>query len=173
MNPSFYCLSDYPVEDLPQEPNVVVVCSTCGQGEFPANAKDFWSYISNPALPNSWLSHTNYTVFGLGDSNYCEHFCEAAKKFDKRLAELGATQAKDIGTGDDQHPDGFEGGIDEWLPNIWTIYGNPEPSRDEPLPPPSNSVQVFQPESECFHLSNCSARELFDSFDNQMLPHSS
>ena len=45
--------------------------------------------LSDPGLPEGWLSNTSYNVFGLGDSNYCEHFVEAAKKFDARLAELG------------------------------------------------------------------------------------
>jgi sulfite reductase alpha subunit-like flavoprotein len=142
MNVTLTNMADYVVEDLPKETNVTIVCSTCGQGEFPKGAVDFWKHLSDPHLPVNWLEHTNYNVFGLGDSNYCDHFCEAAKSIDKRMAELGGKRMQDVGIGDDQHVDGFEGGLDSWIPDLWKLFGNPQPSQS--LPPSSNLVEVFK-----------------------------
>ena len=77
------------------------IVSTCGQGEFPANCKEFWKQVSDKDLPSDFLKDTKFCVFGLGDSSYV-FFNEAAKLFDNRFKELGAASVLDLGMADEK-----------------------------------------------------------------------
>ncbi|CAK8997169.1 Pyruvate dehydrogenase [NADP(+)], partial [Durusdinium trenchii] len=61
---------DFDFEELPNQKLVILVVSTCGLGEFPANCKQTWLKLQSQDLPMSWLSGTKFAVFGLGDSTY-------------------------------------------------------------------------------------------------------
>jgi sulfite reductase (NADPH) flavoprotein alpha-component len=53
----------------------------------PDNAQAFWDWLQTDAAKT--LSHLNYSVLALGDTNY-EQFCAAGKKIDARLETLDA-----------------------------------------------------------------------------------
>ncbi|XP_038637546.1 NADPH-dependent diflavin oxidoreductase 1 isoform X2 [Scyliorhinus canicula] len=95
-------LDSYAIADLIQEPLVVFVCSTTGQGEPPDNMKKFWRFIFRRDLPATSLSLMDCAVLGLGDSSYPK-FNFVAKKLGKRLIQLGANGLLPVGLGDDQH----------------------------------------------------------------------
>ncbi|XP_078082829.1 NADPH-dependent diflavin oxidoreductase 1 [Mustelus asterias] len=122
-------LDSYSITDLIQEPLVVFVCSTTGQGEPPDNMKKFWRFIFRRNLPATSLSLMDCAVLGLGDSSYPK-FNFVAKKLSKRLIQLGSNGLLPVGLGDDQHDLGPDAVIDPWLKQFWeqalTIY---------PLPP--------------------------------------
>ena len=73
--------------DWSKETNLLVVTSTYGNGDMPDNAQAFWDWLQTDAAKS--LSHLNFSVLALGDTNY-EHFCAAGKKIDARLGALGA-----------------------------------------------------------------------------------
>ena len=60
----------------------VVMCATCGHGDFPQNAGLFWSSLSSPQLAAKELCGLRFCVFGMGDRSYADSFCEAAKKIE-------------------------------------------------------------------------------------------
>lgn len=43
-----------------------------------------------------------------------------AKKLDRRLSALGGLRILECGLGNDQHPQGYEAGLDPWLHKLWT-----------------------------------------------------
>ncbi|CAK9027373.1 Pyruvate dehydrogenase [NADP(+)] (CpPNO) (Pyruvate:NADP(+) oxidoreductase) [Durusdinium trenchii] len=115
----------------------VVMCSTCGHGDFPQNAGLFWSSLSAQNLASKELSGLRFCVFGMGDRSYADSFCEAAKKIEDRMRELGAERLLDMGIGDDRDEDKWETGFQKWLPKLWLTLKASEPQDDgrpkEPL----------------------------------------
>ncbi len=90
----------FPVSQLPEEHNVILVSSTTGQastglcarheqttlfehscqlshfanqGEVPSNMKAFWKFLLRKALPADSLRGVTVAVFGLGDSGVLSH----------------------------------------------------------------------------------------------------
>lgn len=136
-------MDDYPLEDLPGEENVVMISSTAGQGEFPQNGRAFWDAIKENAELD--LSTINYTVFALGDSHYWprkedkRYYNKPGKDLDARVAFLGGKRLIDIGLGDDQDPDSYQTGYNEWEPKLWEALNvDKVEGLPEELPPITN-----------------------------------
>ncbi|KAL6719156.1 Sulfite reductase [NADPH] subunit beta [Lecanora helva] len=141
-------MDDYPVEDLSGEDNVVMITSTAGQGEFPQNGRSFWEVIKANAEID--LSSIRYTVFALGDSHYWPrkedkiYYNKPGKDLDARIAFLGGKRLIDIGLGDDQDPDNYQTGYNEWEPKLWQalnvdkVEGVPE----EPPPITNEDIKI-------------------------------
>eukprot|EP00746_Dinoflagellata_sp_MGD_P157228 gnl/MRDRNA2_/MRDRNA2_86144_c0_seq1.p1 gnl/MRDRNA2_/MRDRNA2_86144_c0~~gnl/MRDRNA2_/MRDRNA2_86144_c0_seq1.p1 ORF type:complete len:1430 (+),score=380.90 gnl/MRDRNA2_/MRDRNA2_86144_c0_seq1:498-4292(+) len=125
------------VDDLPSMCDnalLVVMCATCGDGDFPANSNTFWSALSSDELPaGDYMKGMDYCVFGMGDSSYAK-FCEAARLIDRRLAALGGNQLMPMGEGDDRAEDKWETGFNSWLADFWSVTKAPEPADADQIP---------------------------------------
>ncbi|XP_026960010.1 NADPH-dependent diflavin oxidoreductase 1 isoform X5 [Sagmatias obliquidens] len=99
-------LDSYPVVNLINEPLVIFVCATTGQGEPPDNMKSFWRFIFRRNLPSTSLCQMDFAVLGLGDSSYAK-FNFVAKKLHRRLLQLGGSALLPVCLGDDQHELGW------------------------------------------------------------------
>ena len=141
-------MDDYPFDDLSGEENVVMLTSTAGQGEFPQNGRAFWDAIKDTADLD--LSNINFSVFALGDSHYWPrkedkiYYNKPGKDLDARLAFLGGKRMTDVGMGDDQDPDGYQTGYNEWEPKLWQALGvdKIEGLPEEPPPITNEDIKI-------------------------------
>lgn len=78
---------EYKAKKLSQEEVLILITSTQGEGEPPEEALPLYKYLFAAKAPK--LVNLKFAVMGLGDSSYPK-FCQAAKDFDQRLAELDA-----------------------------------------------------------------------------------
>jgi sulfite reductase (NADPH) hemoprotein beta-component len=144
---SVLAMEDYPLEDLANEENIVFLTSTAGQGEFPQNGLPFWDAIKDSTED---LATVNFSVFGLGDSHYWPrkedklYYNKPAKDLKRVLTNLGAKELAAIGLGDDQDPDGFQTGYQEWEPRIWEALGvdKVEGLPEEPKPQTNEDIKL-------------------------------
>ena len=111
-------MDEYEIANLISEKLIIFVVSTTGQGEPPTNMKRFWRFLLRKNLPSNYLTHLKYAVLGLGDSSY-QKFNFAAKKLNKRLAQLGAIELIPIGLADDQHDLGIDAVVNSWVQELW------------------------------------------------------
>eukprot|EP00930_Biecheleria_cincta_P033054 TRINITY_DN228_c0_g1_i1.p1 TRINITY_DN228_c0_g1~~TRINITY_DN228_c0_g1_i1.p1 ORF type:complete len:1881 (-),score=444.47 TRINITY_DN228_c0_g1_i1:541-5724(-) len=109
---------------------LVVMCSTCGHGDFPQNSGLFWSSVSASTVAPKELEGLRFCSFAMGDRSYHDSFCEAAKKIEARMLELGAKSILEMGIGDDRDEDKWETGFTAWLPKFWAAIKAPEPQDD-------------------------------------------
>ena len=143
-----FAMDDYPLEDLPNEENVVFLTSTAGQGEFPQNGRAFWEGIKDTADLD--LSNVHYSVFALGDSHYWPRkedkifYNKPGKDLDARIKFLGGKDLTAVGLGDDQDPDTYQTGYQEWEPRIWQALdvANVEGLPEEPPPLTNEDIKI-------------------------------
>ncbi|CAM0135295.1 Sulfite reductase [NADPH] subunit beta [Umbelopsis sp. WA50703] len=129
------------IQELANVVNVVILCSTAGQGEFPSNSREFWKALNNLAVGDIALQDTKFAVFGLGDSHYwpreedAVYYNRPGKLIDNRLEMLGAGRlVAEIGLGDDQDADGYETGFTAWQPELWKSLGVADVGTDDEPP---------------------------------------
>lgn len=134
-------MDDYAdIQELGGETNVLIVCSTAGQGELPSNAREFWKALNGLNAGEIHLSDLSFAVFGMGDSHYWPREEDAmfynrpGKLIDAKLELLGATRLVELGLGDDQDADGFETGLGAWEPLMWKSLGVKDIGADDEEP---------------------------------------
>ena len=139
-------MEDYPIEDLPNEENIVFLTSTAGQGEFPQNGRTFWDSIKDNTELD--LANTNYSVFALGDSHYWprkedkHYYNKPGKDLDRVLTNLGGKRLVEIGLGDDQDPDAYQTGYQNWEPLLWQALGVDKVEGLPEEPPPITNEDI-------------------------------
>jgi sulfite reductase (NADPH) flavoprotein alpha-component len=133
--PKLFALNDYEQANLPAASKAVIISSTWGDGEPPDNAVNFWNWIKADAAPR--LENLNFAVLGLGDKNYSD-FCGASKKFDERLAALGAKRLAPRGECDVD----YESPAKSWIDGLWDKLGS---ANGAPASGPASSNGATKP----------------------------
>lgn len=141
-------MDEYPLEDLASEENVLFISSTAGQGEIPQNGRTFWEGFKNSTDLD--LSTVRFSTFALGDSHYWPrkedkiYYNKPGKDIHARATALGGQTLVDIGLGDDQDPDGYNTGYNEWEPKLWQSLNvaNVEGLPEEPPPLTNEDIKI-------------------------------
>ena len=105
-------IKDTNLDNLNTMTNLIVVCSTTGNGDVPDNASKFWRKIKSRKLNSNLLEGVSYTVLALGNSNY-DQFCHAGKQIFKRLGELGARPFQSLVCVDEVGD--MEENVEQWM----------------------------------------------------------
>ena len=92
ISPSVKGMDEIEIGDLASAQNVLIFCSTWGEGEMPDNAIDLWEAASGDSIPS--LEGCNFAVCALGDTSY-EFFCQSGKDWDGWFEKQGATRLID------------------------------------------------------------------------------
>lgn len=126
-------MGTYKLNQLRQEKNLLIVCSTYGDGEPPDHAKSFWLALRSDSAPS--LSGLRYSVCALGDRNY-PRFCQFGKDLDARLQALGA---EPIYPRQDCDTD-FEEPFAQWLAGVLAALDRPADNHGNgPRPEPTRN----------------------------------
>jgi sulfite reductase alpha subunit-like flavoprotein len=112
---------------------IVFVVATTGQGDFPDNARRFWTSLLRRKLSSTTLNGIDYAMVGLGDSSYPK-FNWAARKLEKRITQLGATAIIESCEADEQGDEGTDGAFLAWLQNFRYIVSKVFPLPQDQLP---------------------------------------
>ena len=89
LTPSVKGMDEVEVGDLSNYQNILIFCSTWGEGEMPDNAVDLWEAANGDSPPS--MSGCNFAVCALGDTSY-EFFCQSGKDWDGWFEKQGATR---------------------------------------------------------------------------------
>ncbi|RMD40660.1 hypothetical protein DV735_g4481, partial [Chaetothyriales sp. CBS 134920] len=92
----------------------VFVVATTGQGEFPSNARKFWTSLLRKKLGPATLQGVRFALVGLGSSSY-PRFNWAARKLAKRVKMLGAEQVGEACECDELADGSTERAFEDWL----------------------------------------------------------
>ena len=102
LNPSVKGMDEVEVGDLPNYKNILIFCSTWGEGEMPDNAVDLWEEANGDSPPS--MSGCNFAVCALGDTSY-EFFCQSGKDWDGWFEKQGANRLLDRADCDVEYDD--------------------------------------------------------------------
>lgn len=130
-------LDEYKTRQLVSETNLVFIVSTHGEGEPPAMAEDFYSFITGKRSPQ--LPNLNYSVVALGDKSY-KLFCKTGIDIDQALTKAGAKSILPILTLDVD----FEDEVDLWINQFVNVFAELQGSAVSDSSLPANSLQTNQ-----------------------------
>jgi len=143
----------------------IFVSCTYGEGEMPEMIAKAWEFFESSDDALFADKNLKYAVFGLCSSRYDvgDQYNRAARRFDRRLEELGGQRMVEVGAGDDQNSEGYRGALDPWLEQLMpklfatgaaktSLLDPPEPLFKINLAPSSHSNTNFRPLPPCYHF---------------------
>tara|TARA_B100001564_G_C20545677_1_gene626500 strand:- start:299 stop:748 length:450 start_codon:yes stop_codon:yes gene_type:complete len=110
--PTVSAMDEVSLADMQSNNNIIIVCSTWGDGEQPDNALDLYEEVEGSA--DDSLSGVNFAVLALGDTAF-DLFCEAGIQWDQLLENKGGVRINDRIDCDVDYEDDAEDWIDETL----------------------------------------------------------
>ena len=100
------------LSDMQDAGNVLIVCSTWGDGEQPDNAIDLYESVEES--DNASMSGVGFAVLALGDTAF-DLFCEAGIQWDNILQEKGGNRISERIDCDVDYEDDAEAWIEDTL----------------------------------------------------------
>lgn len=122
-------MADYKTRQLAQEQDLLIIVSTYGEGDPPQPATGFFEFLEGRKAPR--LEGIRFAVLALGDPTY-EYFCQAGKRLDRRLEELGAARLAPRVECDVD----YEERAEQWIASASPARQQAEPARGQASPAP-------------------------------------
>ena len=110
-------MDEIELEDLKSCENLIIVCSTWGDGEQPDNAIELFEAVESSNDDD--LKNVNFAVLALGDTAF-DLFCEAGIQWDEILEKKGAKRINDRIDCDVDYEDDAE----EWIEDTIAKFSN-------------------------------------------------
>ena len=110
-------MDEIELEDLKSCENLIIVCSTWGDGEQPDNAIELYDAVESSN--DEELKHVNFAVLAIGDTAF-DLFCEAGIQWDEILEKKGAKRINDRIDCDVDYDDDAE----EWIEQTIAKFSN-------------------------------------------------
>ncbi len=147
---SLHDLGKYRPRNITRERYVVLITSTHGDGDPPANATAFHRYLMSRRAPR--LEALKFAVLALGDSSY-EKFCATGREFDDRLTALGAEYFVPLQECDIDYQDAAT----TWTQNVLAklldlLPSAPKASNIVPLNPSHTEILSTAPSSQAVEI---------------------
>lgn len=134
-------LDEYKPKQITSETNLVCIVSTHGEGEPPAMAEDFHSFITGKRSPK--LPDLNYAVVALGDKSY-RLFCKTGLDIDQAFSRAGAHAILPVLTLDVD----YEDEVTRWINQFSDIFAKNEISSVQPV------TTVIHPQKKALYSRN-------------------
>lgn len=117
---------------------LVFIVSSTGDGDVPDNSSTFFKDLKKQVTPGH-LKGVQYTLLGLGDSNYTS-FMQVPRDFQRKFKELGAEVFYECVEADEV--DGLDDITDSWVDGLWEPLKkavNGEAAKDSTVAPQAKS----------------------------------
>eukprot|EP00090_Calanus_glacialis_P032052 TRINITY_DN53189_c0_g1_i1.p1 TRINITY_DN53189_c0_g1~~TRINITY_DN53189_c0_g1_i1.p1 ORF type:complete len:703 (+),score=234.91 TRINITY_DN53189_c0_g1_i1:66-2174(+) len=122
-----------------EKPLLIVIISTYTEGTPPESASWFFNWLSDMAgdfrVSHNMLVGLGYTVFGLGDSLYTEHYNTVGRDVDRFLHQLQGDRVHPLGLGDENVSNSkagsMEGDFDDWSQKLVERLTSEKPVGEE------------------------------------------
>jgi len=122
-----------------EKPVLIVIISTYTEGTPPESAKWFYNWLSDMAgdfrVSHNMLVGLGYTVFGLGDSLYSDHYNTVGRDVDRFLHQLQGDRVHPLGLGDENVSNSkagsMEGDFDIWSDKLLERLSSSEVTESE------------------------------------------
>eukprot|EP00921_Rhytidocystis_pertsovi_P025397 GHVQ01040989.1.p1 GENE.GHVQ01040989.1~~GHVQ01040989.1.p1 ORF type:complete len:605 (+),score=53.01 GHVQ01040989.1:62-1876(+) len=114
-------LEDFDPEEFVQQTWVVFIVATYGEGEPTDNAVQANKWLSSKERDTGSLSTMNFSLFGLGNRQYSQ-YNEMAKRVERHMKRLGATEFCIRGEGDDDQD--IEADFACWKKLFWPAFNS-------------------------------------------------
>lgn len=147
LEPIVKALDEVELEDFATMRRVLIVTSTYGEGEMPDNAQLFWEALSSEHAER--LEDMSFGVLAIGDTGY-DGFCEAGKKLDTRLEQLGAKRLLARVDCDVDYEEPATAWIEAAMPLFAAVEGGP----DEVAASPAAAADTSPPAASAYNRKN-------------------
>lgn len=117
LKPRIFSFDDFEFSKFQNEPIIIFIIATSGQGQMPSNSRKNWYHLLSKTLSINHFSKTKFAIAALGDSSYVEYNF-AGKKLFRRMLTLGAKPLFEIALCDDQHEQGMNAGFEPFKKNL-------------------------------------------------------
>ena len=111
-------MDEIELEDLQKCKNLIVVCSTWGDGDQPDNAVELFEAVEKAG--DNDLENVKFAVLAIGDTAF-DLFCEAGIQWDEILEKKGAKRINDRIDCDVDYEDDAEEWIEETITKLSNI----------------------------------------------------